>query len=261
MRRTTSIWVSMAALGSLLGGCLEPAAEGTAEGTAAAVPITDRQLVAELSLSETHVVRFWKDGDGSVSVDESAAIGESPVLRMQVETLAGLYLALVPGATLDEVPPALVAADAAAAARPDEPSSAADRAGQGTSYKSDDFFGDNWGAQWFLDNFCWGGEDNWCHTNLPGFTSNHRGDDWYEVCVMAGDFEIGNRMTVGRHWRITPILGVIQLGEGWNWETIDIAPRTIECRAFSTSGIYTGRYKSQGSDATGHLHVAVNFTD
>jgi hypothetical protein len=167
-------------------------------------------VIYEKAIEPGHTVQFWDFGRGTHAVREVLSVDQKQKRVMgdgqKITTLAALFAQLNPGT--EQVPQAIVDADrrmAAAAAetgRPSPPPSAPATSGvsrsaaQSTALLADDdcsedAFQDNWGEQWFKDQYCGGLPlQNWCATNWGhASTGEHRRNDhrWYQ---MEGDFNV-----------------------------------------------------------------------
>ena len=169
------------------------------EGAAGMDPQADPQpgihgkLLHSIDLGPGHVVRFYDFGEGGLAVREESPIdiersGGARVLGSlePIDTLADAFRRLQPGLA---VPATILEADRIGATRPAIEPEAASRLPErppvlsmpgaepetlAAQECSGDFFGDNWGAQWFLDNFCFRWRNSGqvaCQTNQFSYDS------------------------------------------------------------------------------------------
>jgi hypothetical protein len=176
-----------------------------------------------VELASDHLLNFWELSPGDVAVHESAPAGSKlrlAGLKTEMSVLE-LYRQLAPEAASESVPAALLEAARRAEARqiqeqrveaeiarrglqesPDLAASVPLAAPESTPAPdavqacSADRFGDLWGAQWFLDNFCnegflWA---RWCPTNVGGADTGTRLANWYKTCGMSADFDSGGQL-------------------------------------------------------------------
>src|SRR5439155_4634437 len=73
---------------------------------------------------------------------------------------------------------------------------------------SDDGFGGNWGANWFVNNYCNAGGFRWCRTNLGWARSNDFSAGWTSWRQMEGDFNLpghlfASRISCDDYWLFT----------------------------------------------------------
>jgi len=250
-----------------------PASQGTAS------PIYTTSLGAD------HVINFYEFGEGNPVATEvySMDTGDQGFLKTHgpFHSLTEMYKALNPGS--QDVPAAILevdarnalippAARAAAAAAQNQPEAHVSALGPevqaaATGCSSDEL-GDDWGASWFVTNFCNANTThNFCSTN-QGATE---WDDFFSSFVtweqMEGDFNLPG-LTQGSHlnctwawwlqqWQCPFITGspfVAQSGL-----TIDVnqplAPRHILDWVWQPS---VGSYH-RGSSQCGHSHNSIGW--
>ncbi|MBC7922696.1 MAG: hypothetical protein H7Z75_16580 [Ferruginibacter sp.] len=88
-----------------------------------------------------------------------------------------------------------------------------------------DYFNDNYGAQWFIDNFISENKFRRSRTNVPQACYQTANDSWTKVVAMAPDFETGIHFSGER----LECYGFLCLS--WHWVprwSFDIAPRGVE---------------------------------
>jgi len=269
MRLNTMSKSFLATVMAMAGGQFVGACDGAAKDVPAA-EVTETagihgELLATVQVSARHRVDFYDFGEGAVGAHEVVDIGDEVLLDKLTTkpTLADIFGVVKPGA---EVPRSLFDAQTRADAynrkfpRPagaiDSPlpantvdpaaaTPASDDIGTHTSALtscSADLLGDNWGAQWFLNNHCNEGCFRDCFTNVisSNWTTTK---DWFKWKVMAADFNV-KAHTVGEHnCSICP-----------NWELKwdhDVQPRQISIHTM-TSGY---RWAASASSAC-RLHSA-----
>jgi hypothetical protein len=254
MMMTKSVLAALVAMagGQLVAGC------NTGEQDVPAAPSAGTQgihgqLLEKVDVSKGHVVEFYDYGDGAVGAHEVVDIGDEILMdKIQTKpTLADIFKLAKPGA---QVPRSLIDAqtradayiakhpkptqitdndllskDFAPAAKP--VSSGETDIGSTTSALtacSGDLLGDNWGAQWFLDNFCNEGCFRNCPTNVTSSNWNTT-YDWFKWKVMAADFNVVAH-TEGRHE-----CGICASAElKWSY---DVQPRKVDIHTM-TSGYH-----------------------
>jgi hypothetical protein len=166
-------------------------------------------LLESIVLSEDHRIDFFELTSGGTIMREEYSMdvpteGRLPQLQ-DLDGMAAVFRALRPD---EAVPVALSEADARDAVRrrteaenglyaSDEMDEEADVGNEPVSTRaqtlscSADLYGDGWGGQWFLDNYCAGGPGlyKWCWANNSGYSSG--GFDVWHTLVwtqFVGDF-------------------------------------------------------------------------
>lgn len=219
-------------------------------------------LLATVDVTEGHTVRFWELEPGVVAVQESAALDghhASPLDGAAHDaSLVDRYRLLVPGVADVDVPRPLVEADERAAAHDERERALLQRMlvpHADLPITSGDYYGDNYGAQWFLDRYCVEGGYRFCPTNWVAAYSGRRSTSWFKTCTMAADFDVGANFR-GQHW--------VWLAPVWFWETgqwvtvedwnYTVMPRHVEC--WSYSGVGTRESWGTGLQAAPRVHFS-----
>lgn len=253
-----------------IAGCGNASEESsTAEGTSKQGTIAG-QLLSSVEISPDHKLDFYEFGEGSVGVHESLPIGDKQILD-QIDDKASLQRiyslarpgAAVPAALIDaqaradeyqrQFPGTGAAVDVAdptlpAKQIPQVPSSAENTksTSQDLTLCSDDQLGDNWGSQWFLDNFCNTGCFRNCVTDQASKSySTTRDRFWWRS--MNGDF-----------WNPAHTAGYRECSICASFKTIwdyDIAPRHVD------SWTMTGGYRKIAGTSGCHIHAAALTCD
>jgi hypothetical protein len=236
-------------------------------------------LLYSLELTPVHRIDFYEFADGQTALRETYKAGDArtvlqPLSGKGLKTLTELYQHFAaPGAS---VPSAIREADVRAANSqrfnyaPVTPvgrwvgrgasgdnvvrsSPVTDGLGQdrqGLSACSGDFFGDNWGAQWFRDNYCNPiGMENACITNhqeeVAYFTSC--GLDYYQF---EGDFD--NIGSVRMEHESCNFWGTCSFITDWNGF---VSPRDD----FHWYYNYPGTWRVTGRSSCGHLDMSFSW--
>jgi hypothetical protein len=222
-------------------------------------------LLYAKQLGPDHTVDFYEFEEGTSAVHESLSVdnGEVPFIDKATtfSSLAEAYAKLNPTAL--EVPAAIRQADLRTQARvapaanlsvdeaPTDGSAALshDLLSGAASTCSADAFGDNWGADWFLNNFCITGNFRWCKTNQGWAESGQYAHSWSRWNQFEGDFNLTGHITATGY------------SCSWFWgcglrTTIidyDVLPRRLESWTFTGTN---NHYWFRGTSQCGHLHVA-----
>lgn len=176
------------------------------------------ELIDQIELAEDHVVQFWEVEPGVVLTYEIVPADPEGESRSRLSDLpeGGLpllemYLHVRPELDEDEIPPVVLEAAAreqdhrisaeALTTVPELPdgSPTASTVGDGAidqltakpdvqAVCSPDYYGDAWGQQWFLNNYCNFGIYRWCPTNVTWAHTGHEPSNGYRVSGMAADF-------------------------------------------------------------------------
>jgi hypothetical protein len=275
-RRLVSVSFAVA----LLGGCSADLAP--APGPVTSEPAIDAPglgvgavELASIDVDSARRVRLYEVRPGHVVIRETIdldAIDASAEPEAALPPLARADLSgLLPSevfailAPSEAVPAALLAADgrvvaAAAAERsaaPAPPATAASGESRVDVARSADYYGDNYGAQWFLDNYCNIYNFRWCVTNWTGFYSGTINTSASEVCVMAADFDSAADFRGVQHSWAAPLL--FSSGRWYEWElwNFKVWPRHIECMS-GNQGV-NGYYEAwaTGLAPSPRVHTAV----
>jgi len=238
-------------------------ASGSTGSVAASIHGT---LLYAKSLGSDHTVEFYEFGEGGTAIHESSSIDneEAPFLAKGVafSSLADAYAKLntataeVPGAILQADERAAMAQSAPAAPRltTEAPGGASSTLSEeilsgAASTCSADELGDNWGASWFLNNFCITGNFRWCPTNYGWADSGQYQASWSQWTQFEGDFNLTGHIfgvEISCNWLF-----------GCGIPTVifdyDILPRRYETWTFTDGRNY---YSVYGTSQCGHLDAA-----
>jgi hypothetical protein len=208
---------------------------------------------------------FYDFGGGTAGVRESLSMdnGEKAVLDgiAAQASLTDIYLTLNPDAA--DVPQAILDADArtvrARAESVAEPDAVSERSESTTELNqailsasasncSADYFGDGWGGDWFLNNFCNQGNYRWCLKNLDWADSGEGRHPWYSWRQFEGDFNEHGHISGTRiscHWY------------GCDFRTTildyDVLPRHYEIWTFTNGSDWISMH---GRSTCGHMSFA-----
>jgi hypothetical protein len=228
-------------------------------------------VIYEKAVEPGHKVQFWDFGGGTHAVREVLSVDRKQNRVMgdgqKITTLAAVFAQLNPGSK--QVPQAIIEADkrmavAAAEARPSPPPSAASMSSRSSAAPpagllaaddcSEDAFQDNWGDQWFRDQYC--GDTtplrNWCATNWGhASTGEHRRNDqmWFQ---MEGDFNVAGHS----HATIIRCHFIIGCDPREDFGNQDVDPRTILYWHWSDQADTLG---FEGDSPCGHGHASWSF--
>jgi hypothetical protein len=226
-------------------------------------------LLYAKTVGQEHAIEFYEFSPGAVAIHESLSMdsGEAAVIdsTRPFASLTAEYQKLNPGQT--QVPAALVAADhraaqlVASAAMPGVmPPAAGDGAklnmapSSASGTCSGDVLADNWGASWFLDNFCNAGGFRYCQTNFGWVDSGTFSRSWASWRQMEGDFNLPGHIR-GFHWFCDRgPFGIAACG--WQTSTdfeYDVLPRHVEVWNWNNG---SSNAEVHGTSQCGHLHVA-----
>lgn len=162
-------------------------------------------MIHSLALSDTHTMDFYTMNEGGTLVHETASIDADEHLLTaglpEGTTLSEIFEMVAPD---QEIPQALIDADYSDVLEGFDEAQADmgddlnqyddvvdDTMSQGSC--SPDYYNDNWGAQWFLNNFCNQGLIRNCSTLWPRADRWGVKAKWLSWQVMAGDFWHGAR--------------------------------------------------------------------
>ncbi|CCH52672.1 hypothetical protein BN8_01688 [Fibrisoma limi BUZ 3] len=135
---------------------------------------------------------------------------------------------------------------------PDRPADASARSAAGGC--SVDYYNDNYGAQWFIDNYINENRFRKAMTNEQYARIRTVNDSYTKVAAMAPDFATGIRFS-GERFLPCPIFGI---GGGCRWESrwsFDIAPRGVEVWNIYSSKVYSST--AAGYDPCRRVHLGV----
>ena len=225
-----------------------------------------------------HLVEFYDFGDGATAVHESFPmdIGGTGIMEDKADPvdLASVFhllnpkTAIVPDQILAADLRAKQAAEAHAKVRadnakinapiselPPEPSSLESGDGQLLSATncSDDFYGDNWGVEWFYSNVCNERNIRICHTNKATDTYTGKSSS-LRYKQMEGDFNVAGHMT-GLHWTENCCL-ILVCDCGLTQHTdfdLSVRPRHVEMFTYTTSAFAR---RITATSPCGHAHTA-----
>jgi len=97
---------------------------------------------------------------------------------------------------------------------------------------SGDYYGDNYSANWFLNNFCREGAFRFCVTNNAWAYSGRTQTTWFKTSAMAADFNIGARFR-GWYWKQDCFF--CSWYQVLNWD-YTVLPRWVETWYFTGTG-------------------------
>jgi hypothetical protein len=248
-------------------------------------------LVYTVQVNESHKIDFYEYGLGMTGVHETFPAGEVEALRLpddQPRTLAQLFDLVRPG---DRVPNEIQRADARAlVAREDleaklasdphflpaalrsdavDPGRELGQVSQPAITCSGDFFGDQWGASWFIQNFdrvfsfgvtCPSGPSNVASfsesntiTNFFSAQARHPTSRILQWKQMEGDFSNAGS-TIGMMVKPGLIASNLVL---WNHS---IAPRNISIHTMNPNSLNL-EWLAQGTSPCTHLHRTIIWCD
>jgi hypothetical protein len=243
----------------------EPATAANETKTSAAAGIHGTLLYAK-TVGPLHAIDFYEFGAGVTAVHESLSIdnGEKPIVHSKVPfpSLADVYMVLNPEST--GVPSEVLEADRRAALLPQVSESQAaspvghvspvtqEIASGASGNCSSDYYNDNYGASWFLNNFCTQGNFRWCPTNNNSTDSGRFSLHWAQWNQMEGDFNLPGHIT-GWHYDCIFFFGVNQgcYSNGNDFD-YDVIPRRIESWTWNNAS----RVEVHGSSQCTHDHTA-----
>lgn len=213
-------------------------------------------------LGNDHALEYHVLGPAVLAVRETMSIdnGETSLLDKvgHAESLTAVFQRIHPDVA---VPQILVDADRDNVAQreqlagmplPEMSALPASRPTQSSLTCSADYFGDNWGANWFLDNFCNTGNFRECHTNW-GWFDDWQPTSWNNYRQFEGDFSNNGHIT-GYYWTC---LWSLFTGTDCFWIPSmdhDLLPRHVE--NWTTTGSDGGWVRFSGTSQCGHLGVA-----
>jgi hypothetical protein len=218
-------------------------------------------------LGAGHSVEFYEFSPGEVAIRESKSADDGKPVFMDgigaFGTLADVYARLNPG--VKTVPQHIRVADRRAAVKRSEalrrglsapPPPETDflrdapvTASASAPNCSGDFYGDAWGANWFLNNYCNAGQFRWCDATNWGYAySGWHTVHWASWRQMEGDFNERGHISCEaykQHWYGDSLKTLVV--------DYDVLPRHVE--VWYTSDIDT-TYQWYANSICGHLHVA-----
>jgi hypothetical protein len=263
-----------------------PVAEGSEQGHG--------RLVYSLTINEGHKIDFYEYDIGTSGTHETFPVGETEALRLpddQPRTLSQLFKLVRPD---DDVPEVLELADERVlvsrelmrerfAVDPNYLTALAERealesreslpSGQRVGKVSEaaiacsgDFYGDQWGAAWFRQNFGWGFSngvtcppaprnvasfsDQGTITNAFSSNARHHSSRILQWKQMEGDFTNAGR-TKG-FW-VNP--GATSSGSVmWDWT---VAPRTVSIATLNPGNFGNTEWYATGVSPCSHLHRTI----
>jgi hypothetical protein len=250
---------------------------GTADVTSSSAPIKtiNGTLLTTVQLGTDHTLEFYELQDGQNMVFESMPMGTGTTLLhgLNPTSLAEVYRAANADAT--EVPSALLAADAHAteiAATLPEPVESVPPVSQGATDLaastmidkacSPDAYGDNWGENWFLVNFCDEGNFSYCDGNWTAYHFNNWTTNWLKWSVMAADFWYGARTSGGHYYEDCSACPwgcfLCASTEAFRWDfNVQIPPRQIVEYTYTTRGKRS--VHAVGDDPCPRIHYAFMY--
>jgi hypothetical protein len=276
----------MAAAPMVLLGCgASPEESGTSESsnpaTATLQPLNiskgtiNGKLLYAIKPASGHVVEFYEFSQGNTAVRESLLVDSGAPLTEAIAhdvTLGQAFQLINPGA---QVPKVLQDADKRTAdfrksLPPTDPNapvtsqeSTEDKVAAGAITPlsqaaggtcSDDYYGDGWGGQWFLNNYCNEGQLRACEQNIDykGWTVTNY--SWFRWKQMEGDFNVAGHTTGIRAYK--PCSWPWACGDAFatDWD-YDVQPRHIEIWTWSNANDGHIRW-AQGWSNCWHLHYA-----
>jgi hypothetical protein len=251
-RSTHAVVLASLCLGGFA-GCL--AREDVDVGSPATAQPT---LVYRDDVGNDHALEYHVLSRGVLAVREtmSSDDGETSLLDKvgHAESLSAVFQRIHPDVATPQI---LVDADRDNAAQreqlasmppPDISDLPANRPTQSSLTCSADFFGDNWGANWFLQNFCNAGSFRECATNWGWFDNWHQ-TSWNSYRQFEGDFSNNGHIS-GYAWSCS-VFGAC------SWLPLvgyDVLPRHVE--TWSITGASGGWVRFAGTSQCGHLGVA-----
>jgi hypothetical protein len=208
---------------------------------------------------------FYDFGDGQTAVHETHRMEtDAPVVdairAKRPKTLAEIYRLASPGTP---VPAILVDADSHAAdysrANPapaseeatPAPASSVASSPQALTACSGDFYGDNWGAQWFRSNYCDyqpGSDQFWCRTNRWTVDTGDQEHTNFYYYQFEGDFN-NQGWTTGTHKHCS-FFSCTWIRDWDYW----FAPRHVHTWYYGGYGMR----RAEGSSQCGHAGLALH---
>jgi hypothetical protein len=222
-------------------------------------------LLYTKTLAADHTVDFYEFGGGGAAVHESFSIdsGEAPFLSQSTKfsSLAEAYAKLNPSA--GEVPAPVLEADSrvaaartSAARAPVQPEPALPTSNERVLSApvgcSADYYGDNWGANWFLNNYCITGNFRWCPTNWGAANTNEYSASWSQWSQLEGDFNLPGHIMgteISCNW-LSWLFGCDPRTTIFDY---DVLPRRVETWTF-TDG--EDKFQIWGTSQCGHGDAA-----
>jgi len=236
-------------------------------------------LIDSVQLGNDYKVDFYDFGNGLLAARETFHRGTSAPLLDQVNAskeLAELYRIVKPGAA---VPQSIAAADRNAAelrrqnaeqnkTRPPRPApdqgppgqSAAPLDGQSAAPLdlncSGDVYGDNWGADWFLNNYCHPSSAPYkdCQTNWGWHDHNYHLSNYLHYYQFEGDFNEAGAVQVAK-WSCIWMLSCLCWQCHWHPLGNDPLPPQNGVHWYFTDSV-TDYVRGSGQSPCGHLDYA-----
>jgi hypothetical protein len=216
-------------------------------------------LLLEQKLNDS-TIAYYALQDGATAVQEIAPTGASATESLggaKPKSLAEAYRAFNPGAT--EVPSILLEADTRAQAAAgismagphpafeQKPGLQQSDDGYMSKSCSGDLLQDTYGAQWFLNNYCNGGNYLYCGTMWNGTHWSNIWASWAHWTVMAGDFNVGTVSSGGHYSNGNKVQDFVH----------PIQPRTIWTWTYTSYGGYY--FDEAENEDCRHTHWAVGW--
>ncbi len=258
MYRSLIYRAALAATVSASFGCTAGEIEGHIDTAS-----VDGTLLAVVEASDDMTITFWELSPGITAVRHEARTEDAlPVQAAALDTagatLEDIYLDVAPASQRSESDLfELRAADARARIRREalQSSISTDRIDDDLSAEtvlaSGDLLGDNYGADWFLDNYCKESKASsppFCPTNVTWAHSGYVRAQQFTSCVMAADFESGASYRFAHEYA----------PGRWHIDASGrLDPRRIQCWTYNAPGRYHGWGK--GGAPAQRIHFSAVF--
>jgi len=258
MRRSSILILGIMVLGS---GCL--GTDDSNDDVAAPADSARARLLYRDNVGADHTLEYHALGGGTLAVRETLSIdgNEAPLLDEvgHAESLAAVFQRVHPTTAIPRI---LVDADRDSTAqrerraRMPSPDVSAllprPETGASATTCSADFYGDNWGATWFLNGYCNTGNFRECNTNWGWFDNWHQ-TSWNSYRQFEGDFSTNGHIGA-YYW---DCFWSLFTGTVCYWIQSmdhDLLPRHVE--SWTTTGSDGGWVRFLGNSPCGHLGVA-----
>ncbi len=212
-------------------------------------------LLAAVDLDTEHRLEFYEFEPGVVAIRESFPVGEGyssqiDLGKIKNRNLAEIYTSFAKAGQKQNSVQALRAAQIRsqeydnyfdslhhpeAQIVPDHDLEASAQGDEQHVFYSPDYYGDNYGAEWFLDSYCNAGGFRYCPTNASWAYSGRTTSSWFKTCAMAADFEVGVQFWGGHraHTVIWPWVDDWSTYIDWDYQ---VRPRKVECWTYTGTG-------------------------
>lgn len=226
----------------------------------------DADLLAEVEIEEAHTLEFYEFEPGELAVIETfnADLSESvlpPPNEVEELNVLDTWIAVTDADIPDplfEAQDRLLVREAelsTQAVLDPEPASADPDAASATELNASvpqatpeascapDYYNDNYGASWFMGNYCNAGAFQNCQTNWAGFNTYRFTSTWFRFNVMAADFQTSARMWGGTsvpHTACSPFIGCDTFYFDHPQYDLYIGPRQVKAVQYYSTGVRYG---------------------